>query len=331
MAIYTGPIVDAHHHFWEPELGCQPWLLPEAHIPFRYGNYDSIKHSYLPPDLLRDAKNFRLVGTVTMETEWDEHDPIGEMEYMQQMQDHYGLPNACVAHAVLDEEGVEATIERLADMPIVRSVRHKPGQAASPREAAANPSKLMDPKWRAGFSLLEKYGLLFDLQVAWWHMSEAVELARLNPDQLLIVNHSALPADRCADMMAGWQQAVDLLAGEPNVVMKISGIGLPNTAWTVANNRVIVESLFEKFGSQRVMFASNFPVDSLCGSYDDIFGGFVEISKDWSASEQTDAFIKTALVTYRLDPGLLGARHAPLQAYDEEMRAQFEDCAGSAN
>ncbi|MCT2992292.1 hypothetical protein EFN09_11510 [Propionibacterium freudenreichii] len=69
-------------------------------IPFRYGDYSSIKRTYLPPDLLADSAAFNIVGTVTMETEWDEDDQLGEMVYMQRMQDEFGLPNACVAHAV---------------------------------------------------------------------------------------------------------------------------------------------------------------------------------------------------------------------------------------
>ena len=81
MPAYEGPIIDAHHHFWEPELSRQPWLLPDANIPFRYGDYNAIKCSYLPPDLLRDAAGFNIVGSVTMETEWDLDDPVGEMVY----------------------------------------------------------------------------------------------------------------------------------------------------------------------------------------------------------------------------------------------------------
>lgn len=315
MTAYDGPIIDAHHHFWEPEKNKQPWLLPEAHIPFRYGNYESIKTSYLPPDLLKDAKNFNVVGTVTMETEWIETDQLGEMVYMQELQERFGLPNACVAHAVLDDPHVESLLENYADMPIVVSVRHKPGQAPTADDAVSSPSKLMSPQWRRGFSLLDKYDLLFDLQVAWWHMYEAIDLARKFPDQMIIVNHAALPADRSVVGMQGWTKAVQALAECPNVRMKISGIGLPNTPWTVPNNRYIVETLAEAFGASRIMFASNFPVDSVCATYDQIFGGFVEISEDWSASEQKAAFAGTAISTYGLDEQLLNATRAPLAAY----------------
>ncbi|MCT2988674.1 hypothetical protein EFN19_05060 [Propionibacterium freudenreichii] len=209
-------------------------------------------------------------------------------------------------------------MSRYSQMPIVRSVRHKPGQAASPAEAASHPSKMMDPQWRQGYRLVAENGLLSDLQVAWWHMREAVDLARSYPQQTIIVNHAALPSDRSPEMMQGWSRAVHELAACQNTVMKISGIGLPSVPWRAENNRLIVETLFEAFGSQRIMFASNFPVDSLCGSYDDIFGGFLEISRDWSPDEQSDAFIGTAVRTYGLEESLLSRVAAPARAYGTE-------------
>lgn len=307
MSHYTGPIVDAHHHFWQPELGRQPWLLPEASIPFRYGPYESIKSSYLPPDLLRDAAGFRIVGTVTMETEWDLDDPIGEMEYTEAVAAEYGLPTASVAHAVLKDPAVESTIARLAEFPLVRAVRNKPGQAASPAEAAANPNLLSDPQWRKGFALLNRYGLDFELQTAWWHFAEASALAAEHPETQITINHTGLPSDRSREGIAGWSAGLRLMAQHENVAIKISGIGLQGVPWTAENNREIVETTAEIFGADRIMFASNFPVDGLAGSYQDIYGGFVEIASAWSADEQRAAFIGNAVKYYRLPAELLDA------------------------
>lgn len=307
MTEYRGPIVDAHHHFWEPELGRQPWLAPEASIPFRYGDYSAIKRSYLPPDLLRDASGFDLVGSVTMETEWDLDDPIGEMRYTQGIADRYGLPSAAVAHAVLRDPHAAETLEQLAAMPLVRSVRNKPGQAASPAEAASRPSLLMDPQWRAGYARLAATRLHFDLQVAWWHLREAEDLAGSFPDQLVIINHCALPSDRSEEMLRGWEASVRSVARLPNVVMKVSGIGQPHAAWTVESNRRIVEAIAEAFGPDRMMFASNFPVDSLCASYQEIFGGFRTMTSGWSPAEQRAAFGGTAVRVYSLEPTLMDA------------------------
>lgn len=325
MSAYSGPIVDAHHHFWEPELGKQPWLRPDVTIPFRYGPYDEIKRSYLPPDLLDDAAGFAIVGTVTMETEWELDDPVGEIVYTEKIAEEYGLPNAAVAHAVLRDPNIERTIEELAGHSIVRGIRNKPGQAASPAEAAAQPSLLMDPQWRKGYRLLDRYGLDFELQVAWWHFSEAIDLIQSFPETQMIINHAGLPSDRSREGIAGWTRALRQIAAYDNVAIKISGIGLQGVPWTVGNNRVIVETIAEVFGPDRIMFASNFPVDSLAGSYRDIFGGFVEISTNWSAAEQTAAFIGNAVRYYRLPAELLSAHEPPIAARAARPHGDVDD------
>lgn len=96
-----------------------------------------------------------------------------------------------------------------------------------------------------------------------------------------------------------------MLAELPQVAIKISGIGLPGQPWTVANNRPIVEAVAEIFGPARIMFASNFPVDSLTATYAEIYGGFVEIAASWSAAEQLAAFAGNAVRLYRLPERLL--------------------------
>ena len=46
--LWSGPIVDAHQHFWDPIANDHPWLRPDVVIPFRYGDYSAIKRRYLP-------------------------------------------------------------------------------------------------------------------------------------------------------------------------------------------------------------------------------------------------------------------------------------------
>jgi predicted TIM-barrel fold metal-dependent hydrolase len=48
------------------------------------------------------------------------------------------------------------------------------------------------------------------------------------------------------------------------------------------------------------MFASNFPVDSLCADFATIFSGFKEIVADFSRSERLQLFHDNAVRIYRL-------------------------------
>ncbi|GEK79557.1 amidohydrolase family protein [Agrococcus baldri] len=307
MTRYAGPLVDAHHHYWEPGEGRQPWLRPDAAIPFRYGDYASIKRDYLPPDLARDAASagLRLVGSVTMETEWDETDPLGEIDHIEGVRARFGQPSAAIGRVALDADDAPALLERMAARPIVRGIRHKPGQAPTPERAAAQPTLLSDPRWRQRYASLERLGLDFELQTAWWHLDEAIELVRAHPGVRLTVNHTALPSDRSREGLEGWAAAIGRIAQLPQVWMKLSGIGLEGVPWTPEGNREIALRTLDAFGPGRVMIASNFPVDSLTGSYREIMGGFAEIFGGLAPAEQLALFAGNAIERYRLDPAIL--------------------------
>jgi predicted TIM-barrel fold metal-dependent hydrolase len=96
------------------------------------------------------------------------------------------------------------------------------------------------------------------------------------------------------------------------VWLKISGIGVRGVPWTVEANREIVERAASLFGPDRIMFASNFPVDGLTGTYQDIMGGFLDITSSWSLDEQRRAFAENAVRRYQLDPAVLGRLSAPV-------------------
>jgi predicted TIM-barrel fold metal-dependent hydrolase len=296
------PIVDAHQHFWDLERNYLPWLCDEPMIPFRYGDYSALRRSYLPRDYFRDAAGYDVVKTVYVETEWDPQDFVGETRWLQEIIAATGFPHGIVAGARLDHPEVEAVLAGHAAFPRVRGIRHKPRAARSPAEVRIGARGSMDdPAWRRGYALLEKYGLSFDLQTPWWHLAEAAQLARDFPMTQIILNHTGLPADRSAEGLAGWRRAIQTLASEPNVTVKISGLGQVGRPWTVAANGPIVRDAIAIFGVDRCMFASNFPVDHLCADFNTIFAGFKAIVRDFDETEQRKLFYANATRIYRLD------------------------------
>ena len=298
MAPLPFAIVDAHQHFWDPGANYHPWLRDEPPIAFRYGDYRAIRRRYLPPDYLGDAAPYRVDKSVYVETEWDPRDPIGETRYVETLRRDHGLPSVVVAQAWLDRDDAAGVLERQAQFPFVRSVRHKPRANASANDAA--PGGTTDPRWRAGFARLAPLGLRFDLQTPWWHLAEAARLAADFPGTPIILNHTGLPADRSPEGVAGWRAAMATLSRQPNVAVKISGIGQRGAAWTADANRGIVRTVIDLFGIERCMFASNFPVDSLCASFATIFDGFREIVSDLDLQSQRALFRDNAMRIYAI-------------------------------
>ncbi len=281
------PIVDAHQHFWDPFLNYHPWLSDEPPPAFRYGDTRPLRRRYLPPEYLSDAAGYRVEKTVYVETEWDPLDPVGEMRYVESLRKEYGLPSVAVAQARLDHDDAFEILERHAAFAFVRGIRHKP-----------RAGQMREPKWRAGFAGLRRHGLRFDLQAPWSELEDAADLAAQFADTQIIVNHAGLPADRSREGIEGWKRAMRLLSAQPNVAVKISGLGQPGKPWTVEANRGIVLALIELFGAGRCMFASNYPVDGLCARFQTIFEGFRSIVHDLAENEQNALFRGNAIRIY---------------------------------
>lgn len=84
-------------------------------------------------------------------------------------------------------------------------------------------------------------------------------------------------------------------------MIKISGLGVPGQAWTAEANRDIVLAAIDIFGIERAMFASNFPVDGLCASFDAIVTGMLAIVRDFAAAEQRALFHDNAIRIYDME------------------------------
>lgn len=274
-------IVDAHMHLWDPRAHYYPWLCDRRPIPFRYGDYGRLRRPYLPGDYRADCAGWSVLRTVYIEAEWDSRDPRGEMDFIARLRAESTIPTVAIAQAWLDSPDAPALLEWHAGREFVRGVRHKP-----------KPEQMGDSRWRAGYARLAPLGLHFELQAPWRGLSEAARLASDFPETRLVVNHAGLPID---GELSGWRKAMALLARRENVAVKISGLG------NLQNRREAILATLEAFGTRRAMFASNYPVDSLRMSFDEIFRGFDEATRDLSADERRALFQDNALRIYRME------------------------------
>ncbi len=295
------PFIDAHQHFWDLDHNPYPWLQDSEPIAFRYGDYSALKRNYLPADLARDSEGFAPIKTVHIEAEWDRASPVEETKWLTTQAAETGWPTACVAHAALDRADIEPMLAAQANYALVRGIRHKPVTSATRSDARRGvPGSMDDERWRIGFSLLGRHEFSFDLQVPWWNLDQAAELARDFPATQIIVNHTGLPADRSSEGLAAWRHALEAVVLRPNVAIKISGLGQRDRPWTQEANVPIIRDTIAIFGADRCMFASNFPVDSLVASYETILEGFLAAIADRTLAEQKMLLHDNARRIYRL-------------------------------
>ena len=157
------------------------------------------------------------------------------------------------------------------------------------------------PVWQDNLEMLGELGLSFDLQLTPGQVPRVAEVLAMAPDTQVALCHCGSPWDQSATGLASWRDGLRLLASLPNVVCKVSGLGMFDHDWTVESIRPIVEACIEAFGVRRTMFGSNFPVDKLHADYTTIWSAYEEITSGLSEADQQSLFVNTARAFYGID------------------------------
>jgi predicted TIM-barrel fold metal-dependent hydrolase len=263
------------------------------------GNVAPIAHNYLIEDFLRDAADYELIKSVHVDGGWD--DRVAETAWVQKVADAAGLPIAIVAGARLHEPEFAAQLEAHKTHPGFRGVRHILNWDPDPALTFTDrPDFMSDNQWLAGFALLERDGLSFDLQIYPWQLQDAARLASRFSNTLILLNHAGMPIHQRDMGLETWRRGIRELAARPNTAVKISGLGMVDWHWTTDSIRSLVLEAIEVFGVDRSMFASNFPVDKLYSSFSDIYRSFESIVSDFSTDEQHKLFAANAERYYRI-------------------------------
>ncbi|MEC8457416.1 MAG: amidohydrolase family protein [Pseudomonadota bacterium] len=294
-------IVDSHVHLWDLSRARYGWLQDDPLPNNPAGDMSPIAHrNYLLDDYLADTAGWRVDKIVHVEAGQPVGQHLTETDWLQSLADARGHPQAIVAGADLLDPDLDALLEAHAARPNVRGIRQivcwheHPLKTYNPRDL------LRDPKWVEGLSKLARHGLSFDLQLYPSHMATAAIIAARHPDISMIVNHAGLPTDRDAAGMERWKRGLRLLAAQPQVSIKISGLGITDRAWTPDSIRPVVLECIDAFGTERAMFASDFPVERVHGTFDAFYSAFDAITADFSAEERDRLFAANAEAIYRI-------------------------------
>ena len=120
-------------------------------------------------------------------------------------------------------------------------------------------------------------------------------------DLTVVVEHTGWPRSGSDEERSLWRDGIDALAAAgANVVCKLSGLAMPFGSVGVEALGPWLEHAIAAFGPDRCMFASNFPVDSMFGTFDDLYATFSAVAAGLDATAREKLFAATAERVYRL-------------------------------
>jgi len=318
------PICDPHHHYWDARVERTP-----------YGRYllhellDDINDHNVTSTVFIEA---RAMYNADVEKNYK---PVGEVEFVEGLSAAsasglYGKSRASssiIGHANLNlGNNVEPVLESLLEASPRRfkGIRHivawDNDKAVDSIPVYNLEEQMTTKKFIDGAKILSKMGLTFDSWMYFHQLPQLVNLAKEVPDLPIVVDHVGGVllvgeyANKKEEVLKEWEKNISDLSKCPNVEIKLGGLGMPITGhdWHLRKNPVGSDQLanqmkyfldycIEKFGPERGMFESNFPVDKVSFSYNVLYNAFKKYSKKYSKTERAAMFHDNAIRFYKVE------------------------------
>jgi len=292
-------IIDAHHHLWDLDACHYPWLMERGVIRF-FGDPAPIQRNYLASELRADAANYELAGSVHIQVGVAGGDEVNESRWLDEAAEVDGLPSALVGFCDLAAENAQQVLNEQSHIRRLRGIRHIVGRSEEEDAAYGSDTLLDNPFWVENLASLRERNLSFDLQLIPQQIERAAKVLQQLPGLQVALCHCGSPWDQSPAGLERWRAGLEQLAALPDVYCKISGLAMFNHRWSVNDIRTIVTTCIDVFGARRCMFGSNFPVDKLHKSYDEIWQAYETLASGYSDEEQERLFAGTAAEFYRL-------------------------------
>ena len=235
----------------------------------------------------------------------------------------HGDPRSAEFGRILDEHA--AASDRFRGIRIIAS-RHPDPRV---RDGGDADGMLASAAFLEGFAEIARRGLVFDASVYSHQLYDVVTLAREYPDTTIVLDHFGIPAGVFgpigvrtgataavrADILRLWRERMTTLAAHRNVVVKLSGLAMPvlgygHERWGNIGGQStlaemvgpLVEHVIAHFGTERIMYGSNFPIDKPNARMDMQVGALADILSGWGPDTLRKVFRDNAMRVYRIDP-----------------------------
>ncbi len=288
MATKPSRVVDAHVHIWDPaQTDWYPYLSrPPEHGPGdvsrMYRRFDV--DTYEAESAGWNVDKFVNVAAATGRRSIDETIELDSNAEAR------GGPDAIIGGLPSTETVAEAidVLDQQMAAPRFRGVRPMGGMDKPVPDAAV-------------LHALKERNLVFELMAHPDQLrSAAAELAGFD-DLIVVVEHTGWPRSDSDEERALWREGIDALADVgDNILCKLSGLAMPFGSMSVVAFGPWLEHAIGAFGVDRCMFASNFPVDSMCGTFDELYTTFSDVTAGFDSESLDKLFATNAERVYRI-------------------------------
>lgn len=243
----SAPRIDAHQHLWQLARGDYGWLTPALGPIFR---------DFTPDDLAPLLARHGITRTILVQAAPTD----AETRFLLGIAANTPFVAGVVGWADFDAPDVASRIAALAADPLLVGLRPMVHDIA-------DQGWLARPALAPAFEAMIANGLVFDALLKPHHIQAALAVLERHPQLSVVIDHAAKP-DLVSGDLAAWRDGISALAAHPHCLCKLSGLVTEAPAdWQLETLRPVTDHLLARFGPNRLIFGSDWPVVTLRADY----------------------------------------------------------------
>ncbi len=274
-------MIDTHVHFWNYNKVKDAWITDDMKL---------LQRDFLPGHLRTELKENKVDGVVAVQADQSEKETTFLFELAKKNPEIKGI----VGWVDLQNENIEKRLFFYSQSHIIKGFRHI--------IQAESEGFLKRKKFLHGIKLLKNFNFTYDILIYENQLNEVIGFLNKFTHQKFIIDHCAKPAIKNKSIN-NWKKGMQEISQNKNVYCKLSGLTTEadwNT-WKEKDFYPYLDFVFECFGTDRLMFGSDWPVVLVSGNYTKWKNLLEKYMRNFSAEEKEKIFTENAIQFYNLN------------------------------
>lgn len=273
--------IDAHQHFWKFDPVRDSWITDEMWV---------IQKDFFPNDLKPVLQQNGFDDCIAVQASQSEE----ETEFLISLANQYDFIKGIVGWVDLQANDIEERLEKYKSIPVVKGFRHV-------LQGEPQRDLMLKPEFKRGIAALQKQAFTYDILIFPDQVKFSDELAASFPEQKFVIDHIAKPYIKRKEIVE-WKKDMEKIAMHGNVYCKISGMVTETDwkGWKKEDFKPYLDVVVNAFGTNRILFGSDWPVCLVAASYNEMLAIVKEYFASFSKNEQEQFFGLNAIRFYNL-------------------------------
>ena len=273
--------IDAHQHFWKFDPVRDAWINDEMAV---------IQRDFFPEDLQPVLQVSGFDGCVAVQADQSEE----ETGFLLDCAEKNDFVKGVVGWVGLRSADVESRLEYYSQFKKLKGFRHIL-QGETQRDF------MLRPDFLRGIKALKKFGYRYDILIYPDQLKYTPDFVSRFPDQPFVIDHIAKPYIK-NNLIDEWMRDMEAVARYQNVYCKLSGMVTEADwkSWNNADLRPYIDVVVNSFGTDRIMYGSDWPVCLVAAQYKQVYDVAGNYFAGFSKTEQEKVFGGNAIRFYGL-------------------------------